>query len=134
MTLKRDEYNNQVQAMHPFQSQVVALSATSAAGVPFTFVKEPLPPVPNTGTKLAKAQRTMHIRLVSTANAWITFGPAVNDAGVAVTAPVAVRAGSNSTFIPAGIPEYFWVRPGERIAAVADGGAGSLYITELANN
>jgi hypothetical protein len=134
MTLKRDEYGNQVQAMHPYLSQVVAFTTVSAAGAPFAFVKEPLPPVPNTGALLTKAQRTMHVRLVSTANCWITFGPSVDSDGVAVTAPVAVKAGSGSLFIPAGIPEYFWVRPAERIAAVADGGAGSLYITELANN
>jgi len=125
MTLKRDEYNNQVQAMHPYLSQAVTASSTvSTASAPFTFIKEPLPPVPNTGTPLAKAQRTMHIRIVSTVNCWISFG----------TAPVAAKSGSTSMFIPAGIPEYFWVRPGERVGVLGDAATGALYVTELANN
>jgi hypothetical protein len=35
-------------------------------------------------------------------------------------------------FIPAGLPEYFWVVPGEQIGVIQDTGVGFLYITELA--
>lgn len=135
MTLKRDEYGNQIQAMHPYLSQVVNFTTVSAASAPFTYVKEPIPPPRQTApATMIKGQRTMHIRIVATNACWIAFGPSVDANNIAVPAPVAVRLGAGSMFIPSGIPEYFWVRPGERVAAIQDAGAGALYITELANN
>ena len=33
--------------------------------------------------------------------------------------------------LPAGVPEYFWVYPGERVAVVQNAAAGSLNIAEM---
>jgi hypothetical protein len=136
MTLKRDEYGNQIQAMHPYLSQAIGVSIVSAPSAAFTYVGEPIPPPRGeSGAVILKPQRTMHIRVVATVACWITFGPSLNPDGTAAAAPVAVRATAGSMFIPAGVPEYFWVRPRERLAVVSDAtSGGSLYITELANN
>jgi hypothetical protein len=33
--------------------------------------------------------------------------------------------------LPAGVPEYFWVYPGERVAVTQNSAAGSLNVAEM---
>lgn len=59
---------------------------------------------------------------------------------VTKTAPCRVAFGANptaaaaDTLLPLGVPEYFAIRPGDKIAAIRDGASdGKLQITEGAN-
>jgi hypothetical protein len=42
-----------------------------------------------------------------------------------------VASGTSSIFLPAGVPEYFWVYPGEKVAVIQNAAAGSLNIAEM---
>jgi hypothetical protein len=123
MTVRQDRFGNVVQASRPFSSQVLAIGAGNAASAPFAVNKDR-----PTRDILGNVQsdllnNTRHVRLVATSACWVSFG----------NAPTAVRLGSASMFMPAGLPEYFWVRQGEQIAVTQDAVGGSLYITELHN-
>jgi hypothetical protein len=59
------------------------------------------------------------VRLVATSDCHIAFG---------TTNPVAAADGT-SIFLPAGIPEYFVLNPGDKIAVIQDAFAGSLFIS-----
>ena len=59
------------------------------------------------------------VRLVATSDCHVAFGP---------TSPVAVADGT-CIFLPAGIPEYFVLNPGDKVAVIQDSLAGSLFVT-----
>jgi hypothetical protein len=63
----------------------------------------------------------MHIRLVSTSDCWVSFG----------ANPTAAIAGVASILLPSGVPEYFWVYPGEKVAVIQNSAAGSLNVAEM---
>jgi hypothetical protein len=78
----------------------------------------------STGASAAAANAfgigTHCIRVVATTNAWVMIAPG---------SPVAaVGAG---VYLPANVPEYFSVAPGASIAAIADAGAGKVYVAEM---
>jgi len=58
------------------------------------------------------------VRLYSSVDVYVTFG----------TAPVATTSGM---FLPAGYVEYFRCEPGEKVAALAPSGSGTLNVTEF---
>lgn len=123
MTLREDRFGNVVQASRPFSSQAVAVGPASVLMAPFAVNKDR--PVRNTSgvVQSTLGNNTRHIRCVGTVSCWVAFG--VN--------PVAALRGPNSMFIPAGLPEYFWVRSGEQLAVIQDSAAGFFYVTELDN-
>lgn len=123
MTVREDRHGNVVQASRPFSSQALNVGAASIQSAPFAVNKDR--PIRNaTGAVQATAtNNTRHVRVVGTVASWIAFG----------TAPVAAIRSPTSMFLPAGLPEYFWVRQGEQIAVIQDATGGFLYITELEN-
>jgi hypothetical protein len=127
MTVREDRFGNVVQASRPSLGQVVAAGVGSAVSAAFQANKNRPERNDTGGTQGPSVNNTRHVRLVATVPCWVAFTVTIG------TAPVAVRLGSGSMFLPAGLPEYFWVRQGEQIAAIADAAAGSLYITELDN-
>ncbi len=120
MTTRNDGHGNSVQAGRPYSSQTVAIGGSSVAcnafqtATPGRFT--------TAGTPFTAPNNTRHVRLVATSDCWVSFG----------TAPVAVVGASSAILLPAGIPEYFWVMPGERIAVIQATAAGSLNIAEMA--
>lgn len=129
MTIREDKYGNAVQASRPGLGQVLAAGAGSVVSVPFAAGNQSVNRRLDTGVAITgQPPRTSHVRLVATVPVWVSF---TQTTGVA---PVAARLATTSMFLPAGLPEYFWVRRGEQIAVTQDATAGSLYITELAND
>lgn len=122
MTIKVDQQGLTVQASRPALSQTIAIGAGSVQSAPFsvgptnTYAAGPVAGVP-----ITSPNNTTHVRLLATSGCWITFGPN----------PVALAGASPCIYLPAGIPEYFWVFPGERVAVMQDVGAGSLNIGEM---
>lgn len=57
------------------------------------------------------------VRLYSTQDCYVKFG----------AAPVATSA---DMFLPGGVTEYIGVNPGDKVAAIQDTAAGTLYVTE----
>jgi len=128
MTVKQDRYGNIVQAARPYLTQVVTVGATANSSAPFSVLQQTdgQPTYyADDGTAGFTPQLTLHIRLVSTVACWVTFGN---------PPPTTVKQVSPAMFMPANLPEYFWVRPGEQVRAIQDVGGGFLYITELAND
>jgi hypothetical protein len=125
MTIREDRFGNAVQASRPELSQVLAVGAGSVASAPFA-VNLDRPQRQTDGTvqsSITQLNHTRHVRIVCTVPAWVSFG----------VAPIAARLAPTSMFMPAGLPEYFWVAVGEQIAVTQDATAGSCYITELTN-
>jgi hypothetical protein len=119
MTIKRDGSGDGVQAGKPYTNQSVAIGAGSVACTAFSTNAQN-----RVGISVAPNQTT-HIRVVATVNCWISFG----------NPPTAALARDPaSMYLPAGLPEYFWVSPGSQIAVIQDSAGGSLYISELAND
>jgi hypothetical protein len=122
MTIKVDEHGLTVQASRPALSQTIAVGAGSVQSAPFstgptnTYAQGPVAGVPVT-----TPNNTTHIRCVSTSDCWIAFG----------SNPIAAASTSPCLLLPAGIPEYFWVYPGERVAVVQNAAAGLLNIAEM---
>lgn len=124
MTVREDRFGNVVQASRPFTSQALAIGAASVLAVPFQVNKaRPQMNTEGVTNPISQLNNTRHIRVVCTTAAWISFG----------IAPVAAVRSVNSMFMPAGLPEYFWVIQGEQIAVIQDAAAGFCYITELYN-
>lgn len=123
MTIKVDEHGLTVQASRPALSQTLTVGSGSVQSAPFstgptnTYSGAP----PTYGQPVTQPNNTTHIRVVSTADCWIAFG----------ANPTAVAGQSPSILIPAGVPEYFWVQPGEKLAVIQSSGAGTLNIGEL---
>jgi hypothetical protein len=119
MTVKVDTYGLTVQAARPGVVQTLTIGGVSQVSAPFTvgtvgtYVEDGInigkPITPNT---------TQHVRLCATSDCYIVFG----------TNPVAAVGGG--LLLPAMTPEYFWVQPGERVAAIQVSAAGSLNIVE----
>jgi len=65
----------------------------------------------------ATSTNTRIVRLVSTTACHVAFG----------SNPTAT---TSSTYLPAGSVEYFKIKGGDKIAAIKNTAAGSLYITE----
>jgi len=124
MTIRRDRFGNTVQASRPYSSQALAVGAASVLCAPFSANKDR--PVRNASggpQPTSQANDTRHIRVVGTVASWISFG----------VSPVAALRSTSSIFLPAGLPEYFWVKQGEQLAVIQDSTGGFLYITELDN-
>lgn len=120
MTIKVDQQGLTVQASRPALSQTLAIGAGSIQSAAFS-----VGPMTNTytpaGAPITTPNNTLHVRLVGTADCWVSFG----------ANPTAAIAGISSILLPAGVPEYFWVYPGEKVAVIQNVGAGSLNIAEL---
>lgn len=68
----------------------------------------------------AVGSNTTAVQLIATVACFISVG----------ASPTAVA--NTSMYVPANIPIYIGVGPGQKIAAIQSTGAGSLYITEAA--
>jgi len=118
MTIRTDRGGLSVQASRPYSTQNVTVGSASAASV--AFVTNATAPWPNAGGMISgSGQNTTHIRIASTTNCWLAFG----------AAPVA--SASAGMYLPANLPEYFFVNPGEKLAVIQDTAAGVLNIAEL---
>lgn len=95
-----DDFGARIQALRPGASQTLAVTAASAATLPFTA-----------GTSV--------VRLVATAPCFVAVG----------SDPVATAAAG--LYLPQGVPEYFHLRPGDRVAAVRAGIDGQLHLSEM---
>lgn len=49
----------------------------------------------------------------------------------AIGVPATVAATATGAYLPANVIEYIQVRPGEKVAAIQDVGAGKLSVTEM---
>lgn len=126
MTVREDRFGNVVQASRPTSTQTLAVGAASVVSAAFA-VNQDRPTRLDDGqvqTTTSSTNHTRHVRLVGTVSCWVSFGNPPN---------AAVRQGTSSMFLPAGLPEYFWVSVGEQIAVIQDATGGFLYITELTN-
>lgn len=81
-------------------------------------VAQTVPVGPESRTSAGFGSVTTVVRLVATSHCRFAFGDA----------PAATE---HSHYLPAGIPEYFRVVPGEKLAALRVAGDGVLYITEM---
>jgi len=127
MTVRDDGHGNSVQAARPYSSQTLAIGGSSVACNAFqTATPGRYTAMAGSGTAVGTPftapNNTRHIRVVATSDCWISFG----------TNPVAVVGASSAILLPAGVPEYFWVVPGERLAVIQATGGGSLNIAEMA--
>lgn len=120
MTIKRDQYGNQVQAGRPALSQTLAIGAGSVQSAPFG--SGPVGSYNVGGTPITSPNNTMHVRLVASSGCWVVFG----------SNPVVVASASPAIYLPAYTPEYFWVVLGEQLAVIQDSAAGVLNIGEMA--
>lgn len=112
MTITRDRGGNAVQAGRPAITQNVTIGSSSVQSAVFTTTTQVQP----------FTQNTQHVRLAATSNCWVSFG----------SNPTA-NMNSNSVYLPANSPEYFYIVAGDRLAVIQDTAAGTLNITELAN-
>jgi len=117
MTITTDRRGQPVQAARPAITQNITIGAASVQSAAFAVASQPFG-----GMASPFQQNTQHVRLVSTTNCWVSFG----------ASPTAAM-GSNSIYLPANTPEYFYVNPGEKVAVIQDTAAGTLNIAELAN-
>lgn len=120
MTVHADTHGFVVQAARPAVMQTVAISAGSLQST--AFQTQAPGTYTSAGAPVLSPNNTTHVRVVGTSDCWIAFG----------ANPTAAVGGSASMLLPAGVPEYFWVAPGERIAVIQNSGAGTLSIAELA--
>jgi hypothetical protein len=125
MTIKTDIHGLAVQAARPATSQTLTVGAASVQSNPFQVATSPTGSYAGSpqaaGGPITTPNQTLHIRLVATADSWIAFG----------SNPTAAASGVGSIFLPAGVPEYFWVVPGERIAAIQNSAGGLLNVAEM---
>ena len=123
MTIKSDQHGFEVQAARPALSQTIAIGGGSVVSAPFSTYgfQGAYADGPVKGVPITQPNNTLHVRLVATSGCWVAFG----------ATPVAAVGSAACILLPAGVPEYFWVYPGERIAVIQDTGAGSLNIAEM---
>jgi hypothetical protein len=123
MTIRNDAHGMEVQAARPGKTQNIALSGASQVCSPFQVNKN-LPLRPSDGSTIpTTAAHTTHVRIVSTGACWLCFG-----AGT----PIASATNGLSFYMPANVPEYFWVVPGEVVAVINDGSSsGTVNIAEM---
>jgi hypothetical protein len=120
VTIKSDQHGFEVQASRPALSQTLAVGAGSIQSAAFQTYPT-MGAYAATGVPITSPNNTLHIRLASTADCWVSFG----------TNPTAVVAGVASILLPAGVPEYFWVYPGEKVAVIQNAAGGSLNVAEM---
>jgi hypothetical protein len=125
MTVREDRFGFVVQASRPQNTQVLAVGAASVLSQPFAVNQDRPSRASDGNPQPSTLNNTRHIRIVCTVSAWVSFGTN--------PAPVAVRQGTSSMYMPAGLPEYFWVVAGESVAVIQDTTGGFCYITELTN-
>jgi hypothetical protein len=117
--LQSDVHGRIVMALRPStRVQNLLTSAASVVSTVFLPVNQNTQ-LQDTGVGQSGPTGTTHVRLCSTADCWITFGP---------NNPVAATA--TSMLLPAGTPEYFPVQPLDQIAALQVTVAGTLNIVE----
>src|SRR5215471_1446076 len=105
MTIKNDQHGLAVQASRPALSQNITTSGSSQQSA--AFQSGPITNVYNAdGTLQVEPNNTTHIRVVATAACWLAFG----------ANPTAAVASAASIYLPAGVPEYFYVNRGEKLA------------------
>ena len=121
MTVKTDAHGLTVQAARPALSQTLAIGAGSVMSVPFQTAQAPAGSYFPTGQPVLTPQQTLHVRLCATSDCWVAFGPT----------PVAAINAAGSMLLPAGVPEYFWVYPGEFVACIQAAAGGFLNIAEM---
>src|SRR5262245_4081815 len=122
MTVRRDRYGGVVQASRPERTTSLAVGAASQLAPTFANNRRVVSaPKQDDGTTYTPLVQTTHVRIVSTVACWLAFG----------TSPVAAVRSVGSMFLPASLPEYFWVKPGEQVAVIQDNVGGFCYITEL---
>ena len=66
----------------------------------------------------AVGSETQVIRVVLTSAGFVAIG----------ASPTAT---TSDMYMPAGVPEYFIVRPGQKVSAVQSASGGTLYVTEM---
>lgn len=66
----------------------------------------------------AVGSQTRIVRLVVTSNAYVAFG----------ASPTAT---TSDMYMPANVPEYFTMSPGDKVSAIQDAAGGSLIVTEI---
>ena len=69
------------------------------------------------GTSAAVGSQTRQVRVTLSSAGYIKIG-----SGAAVV---------TDTYMPANVPEYFAIQPGETVSAIQDAAGGNLLITEL---
>lgn len=121
MTVKTDAHGLTVQAARPALSQTIAIGAGSVVSAPFQVAQAPAGSYYASGQPVWSPQTTLHVRLCATSDCWIAFGPT----------PVAAINGAGSMLLPAGVPEYFWVYPGEFVACTQATAGGFLNVVEM---
>jgi hypothetical protein len=123
VTIKSDQHGFEVQAGRPALSQTIAIGGGNVVSAPFSTYSPQgsYSAGPVAGVPITQPNNTLHIRLVATADCWVAFGPT----------PVALASSPASILLPAGVPEYFWVFPGERVGVVQNIAGGLLNIAEM---
>ena len=122
MTVKSDQHGFVVQAARPALSQTIAIGGGSVSSHCISSRCCSIWIVLcRWHTYPASPQQTLHVRLCGTSDCWVAFGPT----------PVAAVNGAGSVLLPASVPEYFWVYPGEFVACIQANSAGFLNITEM---
>jgi hypothetical protein len=97
----------------------------SQAATTVTFGERPIgngEKVTTSGTSAQSAvmpANTSTVRVVGSAACYIIFGE--NPTALATT----------SIYMPAGLVEYFAIKPGEKIAVIQDSAAGTLYVQPM---
>ena len=122
MTIKVDAHGLTVQAARPNIIQNVVIGAGNLQSAPFAVGNPGLygsGVLGDSGVPVTQPLTTMHVRLCATSDCYVAFG----------SAPVA--SATAGMLLPAGIPEYFWVYPGERVGVIQSTGAGSLNVVEM---
>lgn len=74
----------------------------------------------SSATGLTWQPTTKIVKVVATANAWITFA----------TTPIAVAAAVNNVYLPAGVFVEFAVVQGQKAAVIQDSAAGKVCMVE----
>jgi hypothetical protein len=124
MTVKRDRYGDVIQAARPSICQNVTVGAASTNSAAFVIGTVGLygdGAVAGGSGAMVTPATTQHVRVVSSTDCYIVFGPAAT-----------VIATSASCFLPANSPEYFWVNPGDVVAVIQSSAAGVLNVCECA--
>jgi hypothetical protein len=123
MTIKSDQHGFEVQAGRPALSQTIAIGGGSIASAPFSTYAQQGAYAGGAvaGVPITTPNNTLHVRLVATSDCWVSFA----------ASPVAGASAITSILLPAGVPEYFWVYPGERVAVIQNVTAGLLNIAEM---
>lgn len=108
------------QALTPRRGQYIDFSNSSEQSAAFYSA-------PDTDTKGAAAadKGTTIISLIADEDCWVSVGESPT-----AEKPAAEKTIVNSVFLPAGIKEFYGVKPGWKLAVIRDSADGQLYIEE----